>query len=264
MFSFWQNLTAEDRQSRGQPSHTLTMPWHSRGSLHPERSLFPRLGYELALELGWQWGARFTLDQGEPALCWSFHTLFGSLYLSVEDHRIYKLAKWLGISDYASREIGLHQYVVDEEVVTRWLLWSDPDSWSPSTPRWRDGSFNLFETLLGSWEHSAEETHAEQRTITIPGMGEAPSQECTVEITVERWEQHRARAPWLTRGGFRGNLDVVEGDGYTHPGKGTAIWNQGSDAITAVATPVSGPHASEEVLAYFIESGEHNRRRFPL
>ena len=64
----------------------------------------------------------------------------------------YKIARRIVPEGYEAREtsIGAHDGSI------WWKVWTDPNSWKSTTPRWRDGAWSFVDFLLGPETHRNE------------------------------------------------------------------------------------------------------------
>jgi hypothetical protein len=97
------------------------------------------------------------------------------------------LQRRLNPTGYESKVTGINAH--DGRV--HWQLWAPRDSWSATTPRWRDGAvrYNLADILLGERRYSYEQVgDPVQATLRMPHGDDHP-----VELQLERVTRGRKR-----------------------------------------------------------------------
>jgi len=127
------------------------------------------------------------------------------------------------IEGYEGRQIGIR--VFDWSVW--WDVWSNTMSWSNKTPKWRDGSFNVLDFVLGERQYS--ERDIESRDVDVP-MPEG-NYKGTVKMREATWKRPR----WFTYRLMRAHIDMEEP--IPIPGKGSASYNCGDDATHGLTCP---------------------------
>lgn len=137
-----------------------------------------------------------------------------------------------------------------------WSLWHPKHEWHSSTPRWRNGHFNLADWALG--RHQFSKTVVEGPTRVLVPMPER-SYPATVTIELRRWK--RPRWPWA-REEYGYDLDLLKEDGspgyIPTPGKGENSWDCGGDGTFGK----SGPGRTiEAAIAGVVQSTLADRRR---
>lgn len=125
----------------------------------------------------------FICDQGEPAVKVGIASPLFALWLGYEAHALYKIFEKF-IPKYGSRELGVR--IHDEGLY--WKIWRDPHLWSSTDSKWRDGSFNFVNFLLGKTEHTEQEI-SETSDIDIP-MPEG-NYKATIKMLVATWKRPR-------------------------------------------------------------------------
>lgn len=211
----WQNLN--ERCSRRGETAPTGAPYHGRAWLH--------VG-DRVLGFSWNLWSRFchasiTIDpmDREVTLAAAFPPV--AFWLSLEG--------WPRALFHALR-LKYDAYEVNVSVHDAsawWSLWHSTTEWKSSTPRWRHGSFDFADAVLGE----AVNTHrvVEERDVEIPmpeGVYEARA--TMKEMTV-------ARPRWFPRRIVRVDLDVPKG--IPTPGKGTQSYNCGDDATFGRSAP---------------------------
>lgn len=131
-----------------------------------------------------------------------------------------------------------------------WSFWHDSMGWSSKTPKWRHGSFNPIDFLLGHREYSDE--IIEEREIEI-SMPEA-TYRGTAQLKNAYWK--RPRWPWRLKV-VRAEIETP--DGVPFPGKGTSSWNCGQDATYSMTCPAD---SIEQGIEAFKASVERDRLRY--
>ncbi len=125
--------------------------------------------------------------------------------------------------------------VRDREVSVRlhggslyWNFWTPSMEWSSKTPRWRNGSFNFVDLVLGRSKYSEREVETRDVLVPMP-EGAYPAKAMLREDT---WR--RPRWPWARRL-MRVSIDIP--GGIPKPGKGENSWDCGDDATMGITTP---------------------------
>lgn len=129
-----------------------------------------------------------------------------------------------------NREISLRYYPKSEGVgedfgYFSWRLWTDPDSWSSSTPRWRDGMFRIAEFIFGPHGCKKEQT-GDVQTVEIKMPEGSYTAKCTPERATWYW-------PRFKKSIVQHYIEVEVDGGIPVPGKGESGWDCGDDAIIA-------------------------------
>lgn len=140
------------------------------------------------------------------------------------------------IQVYLSYEGGLH-HLPEREIEIRWndgafwwSLWHSRYEWSSKTPKWRHGSFNPIDFLLGRQHYSKETLETVGAQIPLP-EGSYPA---TIKIERAIWK--RPRWPWPQT--------IIRADVEMHkpapiPGKGENSWDVGDDAVCSSSFPAN-------------------------
>lgn len=108
-----------------------------------------------------------------------------------------------------------------------WRVWKDDMSWSSGTPRWRDGSFNFVDFVLGKSVCST--VVLDEKHVLVP-MPER-SYPATAKLVEFTWK--RSRSPFTKRM-IRADIDIPAG--IPVPGKGENSWDCGDDATYSITT----------------------------
>lgn len=137
----------------------------------------------------------------------------------------------------------------------RLVLWGREHEWRRDDPWWVRGvHLDLKDLFLGKTKYTSTETAPQQR-IEIPLDGRtyhgiAKFERCTWK---RRW--------WFTKTRDSVWIDMVQGDGLPHAGKGESAWNCGDDALcgwgvngTSVTDAVQ--HGIDTVMDYRKRYGE--------
>lgn len=109
-----------------------------------------------------------------------------------------------------------------------WSIGHTPDAWSSTTPRWRHGSWNLVDALLGKTK----------RTREVLGEHEVdvPMTEGTYRWKVALFKDTTSRPRWPFPSSWRGiEAEALEGQQIPFPGKGENSWDCGPDALFAIS-----------------------------
>ena len=226
MHFHWQNLN-EDRD--GNPKG---WPWHGRAWLE--------IG-SLSLTLEWSAWTRFAHGyvnaSGEDGLKFGAALPPVALWLGVRTPR---LSRWLHSAlRYDGCEIGWHVF----DGALRWRLWADPDSWEHDRPRWRDGSFNVVDAVLGKEVLTTRPVEARDVVIPLPERG--------YRATVQIEDRIVSRVRWFARTWRGSHVRMHDGEQLPIPGKGENSWDCGNDAIYAQSNQAD---SVEQAVARIVES----------
>lgn len=109
-----------------------------------------------------------------------------------------------------------------------WSIGHTTDAWSSKTPRWRHGSWNLVNALLG-------ETKRTREVLAVRDV-EVPMHEGTYQWTVEMVEDTFSRPRWPWPKKWHGvEARAKEGQQIPFPGKGENSWDCDDDALFSVS-----------------------------
>ncbi len=254
MYWHWQNLNDKSGGRQGSgfiAGRAWFYPLHRRNTDGPMGPCF---------RVEWHWfnpSCRLALNvdpHNDESICLTFAIPFViSLYFGFESFRwLDALARWLRprLADdcrwYEGRELSFAIH----SAALWWRVWSSPDSWSSSTPRWRDGSFHLWDFLVGRTRYGSKVLSTTEVVISMPER----SYPARVELKLA-WHQ---RARWFTRYFTTAEVTVLEEGGLPIPGKGENSWDCGEDAIFSLSCPAS---TVEGAIAALTESALNSRRR---
>lgn len=103
-----------------------------------------------------------------------------------------------------------------------WRLWSNPDIYHSTTPRWKDGSVYFRQIVLGK---PRVDIQVLDRVDGVP----VPMPEGTYKANI--WVERRTVSypRWFTHSHLYGNYEIP--GGIPFEGKGTAAWNCGTDGL---------------------------------
>lgn len=109
-----------------------------------------------------------------------------------------------------------------------WSIGHTPDSWSSKTPRWRHGSWNLVNALLGETKRTREVLEVREVDVPMP--------EGTYKWTVEMVEDTTTRPRWPWPKTWHGvEAKAKDGQQIPFPGKGENSYDCEDDAIYALS-----------------------------
>ena len=225
-FWHWQNLKEDS------PTAWL----HGRAWLHKR----PRgvIGFEWCLP--GKFGMSITVG-GHHQLLFTLQLLLFSFYLHIDE---FKRLRWC---DYGEqREIGFHWFMWS----LNWRIWTNPDEWHSTTPKWRDGHFNIPDFLFGRYKYT--KVDQEPILVTIP-MPEGNYQG-TVTFFSQTWQ--RKRFPYTKQ---RTGAEVDIEGGIPIPGKGENAWDCDDSAFLSIGTSAS---TVEEAVQHAIETVNKRRERY--
>lgn len=135
----------------------------------------------------------------------------------------------------------------------RWNVWTDPDSWHSTTPKWRDGSFNFVDFLLGDYSYNREIIKVYDDVI-IP----LPEKNYHAQISelIETWSRPR----WPFKHSRRCySLDMPEGTCIPFPGKGENSWDCGDDGICSCGCEGK---SLADIIAHTVKTVIENRIKY--
>ena len=185
----------------------------------------------------------------EPVNCQLYFWPF-SIYLNADTPLLCRLRDSLA-PKYDEREISLHVSPKGNRTTVRWLLWHSTSSWSSRTPRWRCGSFDLADSVLGRREMRWETVSTQIVSIPMP--------ERTYEATIEIRDHvsWRKRLPFWTKRLRCADVEIPSGIGF--PGKGENSWDCGDDATYGMSC---GAETVEEAIGKVVASVMRDRMRY--
>jgi len=129
-----------------------------------------------------------------------------------------------------------------------WKLWADPNSWSNTTPRWRDGSFSLEDFFLGKETYMSKPVGAPVDIIV-------PMPEGTYAGTCQMTEDMWSRPRWPAKSIRRAKVEMAKP--VPLPGKGESAHNCDADALYGWSGPARHPtDAMGEIVASVLRSRE--------
>lgn len=219
MHYHWQNLSAERRPG--------AWPLSGRCWFHVRERTF---GFEWscgwALRLGIE-----TAEQGRELTVY-VAPLIASLFLTVPCPR--GIRRLLPLHHYRPQSGNETSWPEDREISVSvhggalwWSLWREPmGGWDRSVPRWRDGSFNPMDFLLGRERCST--VKGELVAVVVPMPEGSYAGTITREDRVwkrPRWPLSRRRTDyWLE----------IPGGGIPFEGKGENSWDCGTDGLCGI------------------------------
>lgn len=234
----WQNLREDPN---GNPRG---FPWEGRAWIHIRRPAGKRQPV-----IHWAWnlwthhcGIEFELDNLENGIQFFVGVPPISLWFGIDGILSHKwMKKHFG---YESREISLR--------VHDWSIWwnffTDPDSWSHSTPRWRNGSLNLPDFFLGRTDYKQDPISKHEVMISLP-EGNYPA---TIRLYEGVWKRPR----WFAR--RLRMAEVSMNKPAPVPGKGENSWDCGDDAIYGLSCEARNV---EDAISKYVQSVLNRRRR---
>jgi len=231
-FWHWQNLKKEDSTK-----HLLNgRAWlhHRPGGVFGVQWVIPSGNVHVDLTVGGcEDQLRFSVALGLFALYFSFE-------------RWSWLQKLKVCADYHERQIGLSWFMHS----LHWRIWTDPMEYHFSTPKWRDGWFDVSDFFLGRNKYTKVDQEPIPATISMP-EGEYPA---TVTFFTQTWK--RPRWPWPK---VKNGADVDIEGGIPIPGKGENSWDCDEDAYMSIGTSAT---TVEEAVQNAIESVNKRRVRY--
>lgn len=194
------------------------------------------------LVLRWEWApwsrfchAYISREHGEMKVGLAFPPV--ALWFSVEH--------WPTLGKGPEREIGVHIH----DWAIWWRVWSPSQSWSNTTPRWRDGNWHPARTFLGKWVY--EETVIEERPVRIPmPEGEYPA----TAVLSHAVRGHRLN-PFKHK---QREVKINVPRGIPFSGKGENSWDCGEDGLFGMSCPA---RSIEEAIGKTVSSVLETRKR---
>ena len=128
-----------------------------------------------------------------------------------------------------------------------WRLWTSPDSWSSSTPRWREGNFDVARLLFG-------EQRVERRPMGEPFPVLVPMPEGPYPGVIKMEQIVISRPRWLTEISTVGEIKLQHP--IPIPGKGENPWDIDDDVIRSASIQARNPG---EVIGALVASATETR-----
>lgn len=174
-----------------------------------------------------------------------------SLYVSVESTRTKALARRLFGGHYGAHRTV--QFVVGgwRRWAISWQLWTDPHEWSTQTPRWRDGTIDLVEALIG--RRRAHVTTLSTHAVAIP----MPERTYPATVELKEHVSWPARLPFWKRTSRFAHIDIPGGIGF--PGKGENAYDIDDDAIFALSRSAE---TVEDAIGATVAAVMRNRMKY--
>lgn len=137
-----------------------------------------------------------------------------------------------------------------------WSLWNTVHEWHSSTPRWRHGSFDVVDALLGRHIYIRDEDITERRALASFPEGSYPLllRRITVTYLRPRWPWARIRRYVDIRAGTEAG-----GDAPRFRGKGENSYDLDDDAILGMS---SEGHSYEDAVGKYVAAVLHSRGRY--
>lgn len=211
---WWQNLSRDDRESDA--------PLHGRATLW--------LGSRERAWIGTSWNLRSTFahlgarldDDAEMVLSVAFPPV--ALWFAFGSWELLRGA----FRRWGERETRLSFH----DGSFWWNLWTDPNGWSNETPRWRQGSFNVVDALLGAEQVS-------KQAAGVPVAVKVPLPEGVYDASVVLFEMRRERPRWFSA--YSRHAEIVPARAIPIPGKGENAWDCADDGIYSLCCKARGP-----------------------
>lgn len=195
----------------------------------------------------WDNSARigFDVDDGEAEVGVFFALPPVAFFLTLES--------WPLLSGLVKRTGAREVRLAYHDGCVWWKLWADPNSWSSSTPRWRDGSFSLEDFFLG------KETYL-SKPVGTPVDIIVPMPEGTYAGTCQMTEDMWSRPRWPAKSIRRAKVDMVKPVPF--PGKGESAHDCDEDALCGWGGPARSPaDAVGEIVASVLRNRERHGGR---
>ncbi len=236
----WMHWSSENEDRHG---NAKGWPWHGRMWLHNG----PR-GARVEWNF-WRWacGVHLDFDPSERSVSIGLQFPPVSLWFTVSGVGSDRF--WLAVTGKESRwyERSIALSVHDSSVW--WNLWTNPNEWRSSTPRWREGCWHVLDTLLGKTKYSSETLSTHTVKIPMP-EGAYPA---SVVLNLDTWKRPR----WFAKRLHRANIEVPKG--IPHAGKGENSWDYGEDATFGLGTTA---RTVDEAIGEMTACVLRSRRRY--
>jgi hypothetical protein len=202
--------------------------------------LFPRISSDLGVRLGASIGLG---SQGsEDGFTAHVQLGFASLYFGLDGFLP-------GLDGYEDKEVSVSWFAR----ALHWNLWTPTDSWDSKTPKWRNGTFDPTDFLLGPTRCTEEEIRPPESVLVPMPEGVYPG-----VVKFERRTWKRPRWPWVSHSRESAWIDMADGRGVPVPGKGENSWDCGEDAICGTGADEPTPEAA---IASVVKAALKARRR---
>jgi hypothetical protein len=140
-------------------------------------------------------------------------------------------------------------YLDMESGSLRWQFGGSTMGWSSKTPKWKDGSFDIPDFVLGKTKYTEGEPEVHKVQIPMP----EGAYDAVIEMSTDTWKRPRWFATRIRR--CHTKIDI----GIPFPGKGENSWDCGEDCSYGVSGPAE---TIEAAIAMNVESVLRSRRRY--
>jgi hypothetical protein len=255
MYWHWQNLNERWRNGL-----------MKKGSALRKGRAWWRFGRESSSCIGLEWeffngklNVGTWTDDGENDVVFFLSLVLFSVYLSVAGPWVRSALRRIlpkRVSNYDGKTLLTEDREIKLAVhdwALWWQFWTSPHEWSSKTPKWRQGSFQFLDVLLGQYDHGVE-ILAAPRDVLIP----MPEGAYRGTLKVERATWTRRRWPWwpLTRTRLYREIHVE--DGIPYSGKGENSWDCGEDGLMSTSFECG---SDEEAIGLFAARVMEYRKR---
>lgn len=132
-----------------------------------------------------------------------------------------------------------------------WNVWNNPNEWSSDVPKWRHGSIDFADWLLGAEKYICSNLESEGFTLHLPEK----DYQVIVTEQFSTWTRPRffgMRLPFRPFLKTRRSFDVdANKDPVPIPGKGENSWDCGDDAVYSQGMRAETAH---EAASRFVDS----------
>jgi len=188
----------------------------------------------------------FSLQLGPNDIIFSFKLCpFFSLYISLEDPIVYRIMKkWSDKYEGRVIEFSIHDWTL------WWKMWTDPHSWTNTTPKWKDGNFNILDFFFGRDKYTRKDLYSADLDLELS--------ERTYKVSVIMHEDTWKRPRWpipakLIRADLEPDIPIPT------PGKGENSWDCGEDATFSMTCQASTP---EEAIIKLRDDILRDRKKY--
>jgi hypothetical protein len=222
---------------RNIPSHGRLWLEGKLGDLHLEWAV-PNLWPCAALNLGGERPLHVTL--GVPGA-----KLYMGLYTPVLQKLLGRFQAW-----EADREVRVDCH--DGKIW--WNFWTPAQSWSSTTPKWRNGAFGPLDDLFGDERVQSRQSIYSEEGVEIP----MPEGVYPAKVCIERISVGRKHLPFRE---YRFLATINPFKPVPVPGKGENSWDCDEDAVYEMTCPIERNDVTLAIAA-FVQSVLNSRRRY--
>ncbi len=237
----------EERQRRGFFWHWQNLRGKKQKGIHGRAWLYHRPRGVFGIE--WRLPSRLfhlyvIVGGDENQVRFSIALWFVALYFKFEQWAW--LNRWKVAKSYHGKEIRLsiHSWAL------WWNIWTPEYEWHSTTPKWRQGCFDIPDFFLGRNEYTCEYGDKQEVSFEMPES----TYIAEVKPMVQTWKRPRWPYPRVRHG-----FDIDIPGGVPIPGKGESEWDCGEDAIMSTGSSASTVPGA---IADLVKSIHQTRERY--